>query len=206
MIAGVPYDAQIAYLESTGTQLIDTGVKPDSLDLRIEMEMRSNGGHMFGSRATSVIAGNMGLWSAYSSMANSLRKDWLGVNDTFTLATTGSNTVVFTSTASGSSMTVNGTTETGGAKTTYDKPITLFGVNTVGTVSCGKLILFGCKIYKDGVLVADFIPVRVGQVGYLYDRVTRKLYGNAGTGSFTLGPDVATPVMSLHRMAERSVS
>jgi hypothetical protein len=35
----------------------------------------------------------------------------------------------------------------------------------------------------------DFVPVRVGQVGYLYDRVSGTLYGNAGTGNFTVGPD-----------------
>ena len=32
----------------------------------------------------------------------------------------------------------------------------------------------------------------------MYDRVSRKLFRNAGTGSFTIGPDVATPVMGLH--------
>ena len=47
-------------------------------------------------------------------------------------------------------------------------------------------------------LVRDFIPVRVGNTGYIYDRVTRKLFGNQGTGSFLLGPDVARPVMGLH--------
>jgi hypothetical protein len=32
--------------------------------------------------------------------------------------------------------------------------------------------------------------VRKGTVGYLYDRVSGKLFGNAGTGDFVLGPDV----------------
>ena len=35
----------------------------------------------------------------------------------------------------------------------------------------------------------DLIPVRVGQTGYMYDRISGSFYGNAGTGSFTLGPD-----------------
>ena len=43
-------------------------------------------------------------------------------------------------------------------------------------------------IYKTSVL--DMIPVRVGQVGYMYDRVSKTLFGNSGTGSFTLRPDV----------------
>ena len=41
-----------------------------------------------------------------------------------------------------------------------------------------------------GGLLLDFIPVRVGTVGYLYDRVSGKLFGNAGTGDFVLGPDI----------------
>lgn len=36
----------------------------------------------------------------------------------------------------------------------------------------------------------DFVPVRVGQVGYMYDTVNNTLLGNAGNGSFTLGNDV----------------
>jgi hypothetical protein len=43
---------------------------------------------------------------------------------------------------------------------------------------------------RNGAKVLDFIPVRVGQTGYLYDRVSGKLFGNAGTGDFVLGPDV----------------
>ena len=50
--------------------------------------------------------------------------------------------------------------------------------------------LYQCSIRCDGVLVRDFIPVRVGQVGYMYDRVSGKLFGNAGTGAFVVGPDV----------------
>jgi len=38
-------------------------------------------------------------------------------------------------------------------------------------------------------LVFDMIPVRVGTVGYMYDKVSGKLFGNAGTGDFVLGAD-----------------
>ena len=45
------------------------------------------------------------------------------------------------------------------------------------------------KIYENDVSVFDGIPVRVGQVGYLYDKVSGRLFGNQGTGNFILGPD-----------------
>ena len=53
---------------------------------------------------------------------------------------------------------------------------------------------FSSKIYQLGVLVRDFIPVRKGTVGYLYDRVSGKLFGNAGTGAFTYGNDLKYPI------------
>ena len=45
------------------------------------------------------------------------------------------------------------------------------------------------KLTKGTTVVLDMIPVRVGNVGYMYDKVSRKLFGNAGTGYFILGPD-----------------
>lgn len=46
------------------------------------------------------------------------------------------------------------------------------------------------KVYDgNDNLIYDFIPVRVGNVGYLYDKVSGELFGNSGTGSFVLGQD-----------------
>jgi hypothetical protein len=53
----------------------------------------------------------------------------------------------------------------------------------------GHIRLYSFYIKKDGALVHDFIPVRVGNVGYMYDKVSGQLFGNSGTGSFVLGPD-----------------
>jgi len=38
-------------------------------------------------------------------------------------------------------------------------------------------------------VVVDFIPVRKEGVGYMYDKVSRQLFGNSGTGNFILGND-----------------
>jgi hypothetical protein len=46
------------------------------------------------------------------------------------------------------------------------------------------------SIKKNGKVVRDFIPVRVGQVGCMYDKVSGTLFYNQGTGAFVLGPDV----------------
>ena len=54
---------------------------------------------------------------------------------------------------------------------------------------------FYCKFYYLQIteysdIVVDLIPVRVGTVGYMYDRVSGQLFGNSGTGDFILGPDI----------------
>ena len=50
------------------------------------------------------------------------------------------------------------------------------------------------KIYIDGVIARDFIPVRFTNEqgvseGAMYDRVSGQLFRNSGTGAFTVGPD-----------------
>ena len=52
-----------------------------------------------------------------------------------------------------------------------------------------KYHLHSFRATDGGVVITDYVPVRVGQVGYLFDRVSGTLLGNAGTGDFVLGPD-----------------
>ena len=71
--------------------------------------------------------------------------------------------------------------------------IKLFTDTTTGSVlgynSSGKRLYY-CQIYQDDVLVRDFIPaVDENGVGFLFDKANRKIYDNAGTGSFSY-PDV----------------
>jgi hypothetical protein len=47
------------------------------------------------------------------------------------------------------------------------------------------------EMYNGSTLVRSYIPVRKNGVGYLYDRVSGELFGNANsTGAFTYGNDV----------------
>jgi hypothetical protein len=54
------------------------------------------------------------------------------------------------------------------------------------------ITIYWMKIYSPDKteLLFDLIPVRVGDVGYMYDRVSGQLFGNAGTGEFVLGSDI----------------
>ena len=48
------------------------------------------------------------------------------------------------------------------------------------------------KIQMGDNHVRDFIPVRKDGVGYMYDKISGQLFGNAGTGAFVIGPDKTT--------------
>ena len=71
-------------------------------------------------------------------------------------------------------------------------PLLIFTyINASGDFSSkfvGKL--YSLKAYYGNTLALDLIPVRVGQVGYMYDRISGELFGNAGTGDFILGDDI----------------
>ena len=53
-----------------------------------------------------------------------------------------------------------------------------------------KMRLHSFSIVRNGERILDYIPVRKGTVGYLYDRVSGKLFGNEGSGAFSYGSDV----------------
>ena len=54
-------------------------------------------------------------------------------------------------------------------------------------------ILYSFQWRRNGDLLFDLIPVRKNGVGYLYDKVSGELFGNAaGSGSFSYGDDKTT--------------
>lgn len=76
--------------------------------------------------------------------------------------------------------------------TNYLYSIYLFGQHRINTSSgsAKNCRVYYFKMYNSGTLVRSFIPVRNGNVGYMYDTVSGKLLGNSGTGNFILGPDI----------------
>lgn len=73
--------------------------------------------------------------------------------------------------------------------TNQDANMFLFGLNNIrkGKINYFKryaMRLYGCKIYEDDILVKDFIPAKVGGRVGLYDTVSKKFHENKGTGEF----------------------
>lgn len=180
----LPYDAEVEYLQSSGTQYIDTGIygNPQTAS---EVRFNADTGSpstLFGcyfstnERSLTISVGNNVAQRFHNTVCNAtVPFD----SDTTVLTNKNGVTVngVFTSRETPSSFTTNYT-------------LYLFRINgsTVTTYFKGKY--YYCKIWDDGTLVRDFIPVRVGNVGYMYDKISGQLFGNSGTGDFILGPDI----------------
>ena len=206
MISGVPYDAEIEYLESTGTQWIDTGILPNQdTGAEISFSVSFTGGLGVSGREIFGAGSNNRYFELlldpskyyYYQYGASTPKLELAVDniDHYELWYANKNKLYNLYTGEVISSAPEQTF-------TITNTLFLFGLNNGSPVR----LLIGrikyCKLYQDGVLVRDLIPVRVGQTGYMYDRVSKRLFGNQGTGSFGLGPDVAKPVIGLYGMRQ----
>lgn len=67
---------------------------------------------------------------------------------------------------------------------------TLFGIMTnTGVIRTTSTKIYAAKLYDNDILVRDFIPVLDGKgTPCMYDKVEEKFYYNAGTGQFIAGP------------------
>ncbi|GAB2022069.1 hypothetical protein RyT2_11430 [Pseudolactococcus yaeyamensis] len=72
-------------------------------------------------------------------------------------------------------------------------PISIFGRNDNGTVGSRFVgAIYAFRIKKKGVLVQNLVPVRrlIDNVYGMWDTVTERFFGNAGTSAFTGGADL----------------
>ena len=184
----LPYDAQVEYLQSNGSQWLDTGVYADNTT-KTEI----------GFQLTSLTA-SRGIFGTYTSpksyyIYTSASKTWqVGFGDytNLTAATLDYHEFVFDS----FKVYIDGVLANTYSSQTFTNTQTQAVFNmkrSNGTVYTGiPMKLYYLRIYKNGSLVRNMIPVRVENVGYMYDKVSGNLFGNSGSGSFTYGNDVTT--------------
>lgn len=178
---------QLEYIQSSGTQYIDTGFKPNQ-NSRVVFDffpVSIGQTHLFGSRSSNSSSD----YFLVLCTGGYYRDDYASSKTVTTIAPTdrmvidkNKNVVNFGS----QTYTHSAATFTGAY------PIVLFASNTGGNVSyMTNIRLYSCKIYDNGVLSRDFIPCKnaSGVIG-LWDDVNNVFYQNAGTGTFTAGPEV----------------
>ena len=182
---------KLAYIQSTGTQWVDTGFKPNQ-NTRIKMDcnvigFNSGDAFLFGAR---IASGN----TAFCLAADDANTRWFALYGNAVQNPTGTCTGKHSIDFNQNVLTLDGKNFTF-AKTTFQSSynLLLFATITNGNVDSqrGQMAVYSCQIYNNGTLVRDFVPCinASGSVG-LYDFVGRQFYGNAGTGAFT-GSEVA---------------
>lgn len=189
----LPYDAEVEYLRGTGNgQYIDTGISYNStivVDAKLKLMSNSAGGYMFGIYTT--VNGIAQRWGVNPASSNNVT---LHFGTSTSTQTSFIRNVWHIIHADYRYLNVDGIIADSKASAftpTSDVRLFIFSrSNDNSPVTYREMNIEYFKITKDNVLVRDYIPVRVGTTGYLYDKVSRQLFANAGTGSFVFGNDV----------------
>ena len=187
--AAKPYKTELTYIQSSGTQYIDTGFKPKyntRLVMTVSNFVSGQWKKFYGCRETASATSPNQFTFGQIDTTGTLRADYFGSNNSAVPSSLSQKTTID---HNKNVVTAFGKTFTCTAKTSGQVPYTLklFAYDTVGTVTdFGSFKMYDCKLYDNGTLVRDYIPVLDwDDVPCLYDKVKRKLTYNAGTGTFT---------------------
>lgn len=182
---------ELEYIESTGSQYIDTGFHPTQatrIIMDVQMTTLNPTDHewFFGARRSGSVDAFGFFWNysaqkfgaTYGNQQVDISSD-VGKNERI-IIDQNRNILSF-----------NGV-QYNFPETTFSSPVSLplLARNTNGALACfTSAKLYSCKIYDDDVLVRDFVPCQtdIGTVG-LYDTINAQFYGNSGTGTFLAAP------------------
>lgn len=202
----------LEYIESSGTQYIDTGISPASylntLVIQADMQYTSV---PTGSSTQSYLFGT-GYYSSTSSNRKNIVMGYRGATSTSSFAMLNGGQLSDATTISGASLDANRHIFTISQPEHYyqiDDRNKTFSSTITSNLTANLLIfagratgssgnnvnyyssarLYSFKIYNNTVLIRDFVPVERlsdSKVG-LYDLINDQFYTNSGTGNFTAG-------------------
>ena len=188
-----PYRCKLEFLESTGTQWIDTGILgSNALAFHLTAKAQVLNTNFFcgcvGSNGASEMQRLIGAASGGVVYYVLQRGEFSIVGRNRIVADGNWHTYKLSSTEA----VIDSDTKSSGTISDCNRTFLLFAaVTAAGVVTCGKCCISACKIYVNGVLVRDFIPVLDWRdVACMYDKVSGKLFYNAGTGEFVAGPEI----------------
>ncbi len=179
------YKREVAYLESSGTQYVDTGYIP-STDSKMELVFYPT------VKQSTCYAGSRRSTSSQAFTINSGRngQDQYGAFGNSGNVDLGSHSVGWHTVSI-----ENGRFVYDGVETTISErslnstnAVYLFACNSSGASLHSKSRISACKIWSNSVLAHDIIPVLDwSDVPCMYDKVTDALLYNMGTGDFQYG-------------------
>lgn len=183
---------EVEYIESSGTQYIDTGININTTTSRYETKIKpssvSSTMGIFGTRNNS--SANQSSMNVFI-ISGTFRLDWLTGNGNYNVRNISSDTEYTISITRGLA-TINNVDYTSGETTSIDStyPFYVGNFNNAGSVFStgfsGKI--YYSKLYNNNILVFDGVPCyrkSDNEVG-LYDLVTKTFFTNQGTGTFII--------------------
>ena len=191
---------QLEYIQSSGTQYINTNFKPNGQS-RIIMDCAPTSisstfcFYCARSAPSATVSDTNTLFFA----SNAYREDYYGQSAS-TSGYYGANTRIVIDNNKGNIKIGNYSISNSPVSTLSPMPWILMASaknsgSAVDTSSLGNyasMKLYSCKIYNNGTLVRNLVPAKNsgGTIG-LYDLVNSAFYTNAGSGTFTAGADIA---------------
>lgn len=184
----------LEYIQSSGTQYIETGFNPTSqtsISARLKIPEYAKRVCLFGARDGTSDASKNQLLVFYTG-TNYLRYDYFdGQKVTISSNLSGEvNLLIDKNIVTIGESSVSAKQPAEQSEVSYG--LILFAMNNSGSLGYkSTFTLYSFQISNNGTLVRDFAPCKnpSGAVG-LYDMVGRTFYGNAGTGTFTAGSTV----------------
>ena len=186
----VAYDAEVEYLESTGTQYIDTGIVLEENDVaEIEAMFLNKSGDNFMMGANGLTGEGGIRIEVYNNITHYVR--FGSISSVSQSGNASANMNVWrTYKIEKGHFYVDGVQKlTPSFASMPSRSLFVFGRNA-STLSNGIVKIRAAKILRGGASIFDVSSVRCGTTGYMFDRVSRELFGNDGTGDFIVGADV----------------
>ena len=191
VFGSLPY-TELEYIESTGTQYIDTNISISTtsnsgntkMELKIKFEQTDTN-----ERVIIASNNNSNIWFLAYNGTNAVYAN-SNYNWTASLTST-QKTSPFIISSNVANIYADSTLMASNYRTNSTFRFFRSPDNWTQNYS-GIYKLYYCKIWdKDENLIADFIPVKdSNNVVCLYDKIGEDYYYNAGTGTFTAGPEV----------------
>lgn len=185
---------EVEYIESSGTQYIDSGYKPNyttCIDTVFSITS-SAANFIFGTRTNATINAY-----TYYVRSNGVNRSDYGTQMLDMPQTTNVNEKVHIIKDQNKTY-YNGILSSTANEQRFSTAYTLLICalhDAVTPAYFGYIRIYSCKIYDNNILVRDFIPVyrKSDHKPGLYDRVNNVFYVNSGTGEFALGPNKKLP-------------
>ena len=198
--SGLPAEYQeVEYLDSTGTQYIDTGVTPTATKLRIVTKCQrladTKGGNYLGSATTTSPRAGFRLYNDGNN-GNLIIQATININiqTPVTDVLDCDITVIQNTSCNYKVNNVSDTVQNNTINLTFDKSIILYGFHFGDNIFANSIPqrFWGFTVYKENILVQNLVPARrkSDSVLGMYDTVSGNFLTNAGTGTFIAGQDV----------------